>query len=364
MQYNESAIPDVEYGDIPPMAARGLQHDNPFASTVNYKDDARWFSRAQIIESPYTLLEEIRASFQLLMQAFKVPAIVFDSSSGKIHAELLVAGLLGLLPKSMRPATILMGCMWKKDKGLAGLIQSLIVRFADRGIDLYAVQSSEELSVFPETWGIDNAKMRFCPYFYTVTPEDVSNDEIPEKPYIFAGGNSHRDYEPLIEAARQMPDYPFIVATRLLDDRTDLPPNMTVGAVPHKKFMSLMQNAMAVVVPMRRDLSRAAGQQTYLNAMWFAKPTIITNVFAVSDHITHQKDGLVIDGSAEALHHWLQWLTDANNAASVARLSQEAEKTAKRFSFENHVSHLLAILNEAIEQHQPKLKKRLALQAE
>jgi glycosyltransferase involved in cell wall biosynthesis len=364
MRYNESSIPNIEDGDISLPMASGLQNNVPFATTVNYKDDARWFSRAQIIESPYTLSEEIRAFFQLLLQATKVPAIVFDSSSGKIHAELLVAGLLGLLPKSMRPATILMGCMWKKDKGLAGLIQSLIVRFADKGLDLYAVQSSEELSDFPQTWGINKAKMRFCPYFYTVTAEDVSEGAIPEKPYIFAGGNSHRDYEPLIEAARQMPDYPFIVATRLLDDRTDLPSNMIVGTVPHKKFMSLMQNAMAVVVPMRRGLSRAAGQQTYLNAMWFAKPTIITNVFAVRDHITHQKDGLVIDGSSEELHHWLQWLTDKNNAEAVTQLSQEAEKTAKCFSFENHVSYLLAILNEAIEKHQAKTRKYLALQAE
>jgi hypothetical protein len=364
VRYSESSIPSFDNeSDFPILD--GQHSEIPFATTVNYKDDTRWFSRAQIVESPDTITEEIRAFFKLLLQAFKVRAIIFDSSSGKIHAELIAAGVLGLLPKSMRPASILMGCMWKRDKGLAGIIQKMLVRFADAGIDLYAVQSTEELSVFPEIWGVDKAKMRLAPYFYTVTPEDVSAVETPEKPYIFAGGNSHRDYEPLIEAARQMPQQQFIIATRLLDDRTDIPANMTVGAVSHQQFMTLMQNAMAVVVPMKRDLSRAAGQQTYLNAMWFAKPTIITDAFAVRDHVTHEKDGIVIDGSAEELIYWLRWLTDPVNDVKVTRMALAAERTAKdRFTFENHVSHLLTILDEAIESHQAIQKPVFALQAE
>lgn len=363
MQYSESSFPVVDSDEATFPVPNGLDNEIPFATTVNYKDDKRWFSRAQIVESPDTVMEEIRAFINLLLKAFKVPAIIFDSSSGKLHAELIAAGVLGLLPRSMRPASILMGCMWKRDKGLAGIIQKMLVRFADAGIDLYAVQSTEELTVFPETWGVDKAKMRLAPYFYTVTPADLSEPETPEKPYIFAGGNAHRDYEPLIEVARQMPEQQFIIATRLLDDRSDIPANMTVGAVPHQKFMSLMQNALAVVVPMKRDLTRAAGQQTYLNAMWFAKPTIITDAFAVCDHVTHEKDGIVIDGSVEELVRWLRWITDPTNDVKVTRLALAAERTAKdRFTFENHVSDLLAILDEAIEAHQATKKPVFALQ--
>jgi glycosyltransferase involved in cell wall biosynthesis len=354
VHYNKSSISAIENTNSMFSNAGEVMNETPFATTVNYKDDARWFARAQIVESPDTILEEIQVFIKLLQKVFKdkVPAIIFDSSSGKLHVELIVAGILGLLPKSIRPASILMGCMWKRDKGLAGIIQKMLVRFSDNGIDLYAVQSTEELTVFPETWGVDKAKMRLVPYFYTVTPVDVSPIETPDKPYIFAGGNSHRDYEPLIEAARQMPEQQFIIATRLLDDRTDIPANMTVGAVSHAKFMSLMQNALAVVVPMKRDLTRAAGQQTYLNAMWFAKPTIITDAFAVRDHITHEQDGIVIDGSAEELIRWLRWLTDPVNNVRVTQLALAAERTAKdRFTFENHASRLLTILDEAIEAH-------------
>jgi hypothetical protein len=365
VHYSESSIPSIDNNESALPIPSGLHSEIPFATTVNYKDDTRWFSRAQIVESPDTVTEEIRAFVKLVLKAFQVRAIIFDSSSGKIHAELIAAGVLGLLPKSIRPAAILMGCMWKRDKGFMGMIQKMLVRFADAGIDLYAVQSTEELTIFPETWGVNKAKMRLAPYFYTVTPADVSADKMPEKPYIFAGGNSHRDYEPLVEAARQMPEQQFIIATRLLDNRTDIPANMTVGSVTHQKFMSLMQNALAVVVPMKRDLSRAAGQQTYLNAMWFAKPTIITDAFAVRDHVSHEKDGIVIGGSTEELVHWLHWITDPVNDVKVTRLALAAERTAKdRFTFENHVEHLLDILDEAIENQQTEKKPVLALQTE
>jgi hypothetical protein len=286
--------------------------------------------------------------FRILGTARSASVMLLNSSSGKLYPELIASAALGFVPRRRRPIIAMMGSMWDVEPGLKYQMERIFVRLANRAIDRFIVQSSEELTVFPKTWGIEPPKMRLCLYFYTFTEEDLAAPAPEPGDYIFAGGNSHRDYEPLVEAARQMPDLKFLIATSRLRSGPGLPSNVTVRDVPHAEFVQLMRAARAVVVPMRPMRTRAAGQQTYLNAMLLRKPTVIKDSFAVHDHVRDKENALIVDGSPQSYVDAIRWVLDPANADRVARLCEEAHRSAKNdFSFEKHVSCLLSTMDEA-----------------
>ncbi len=324
----------------------------PFATTVDYGEVPRWLSRARSLVQPVpdhpTLRHELTVLFRLLRAVHREKALILQSST-RLHGELLASMWVGLWPRKWRPVIVIMGCMWQRDPGLRGLIEQVVVRLADRGIRRYAVQSTDEMTLFPATWGISAAKTRYCPFFYTITERDVITPPPPAGDYIFAGGNSHRNYAPLIEAARQMPERQFVIATDRLKALDDLPPNVTARPVPREEYMRLMSSSAVVVVALQQGLSRSVGQQTYLNAMWLGKPALVTDTTGVRDYIRDGETALIVDGSAEDYVRKLRWVFDPANRAEVARIAQKGQQTAReQFTYENHVACLLDILDEAL----------------
>lgn len=322
-----------------------------FATTVDYRDDARYAAQAHLIlESPAhfpTMADELNMLWRILQIARQEQLLLLRSSWGRLNPDVIAAALLGLLPAHSRPILVLKGCMWEPDKGVKGVLVRRLVQLADRAIRLYAVQSSEELTLFPQTWGLSAGKTRLCPYFYTLTEQDLTLPPPPVEEYVFAGGNSHRRYEPLIEAAKQFSNRHFIFATDRLAGQ-ELPPNVTAKPVPHRQFVALMQGAAVVVVPLQAGLHRASGQQTYLNAMWLGKPTIVAETLAVRDHITHGETALITDGTAASYVQALQYVFAPGNQEKVRKMAVRAKEVVEsQFSFANHVTHLLQVVAEA-----------------
>lgn len=323
-----------------------------FATTVNYGHDAQWGARAHpilpLLGKDPGMGTQLSVLAGIISSAFREQALLLDSSSGNLHPELLASAFIGLWP-GRKPAIVLQGCMWQQDAGLKGVIQHQIVRLADRAITRYAVQSTEELTLFPQTWGVSAAKTRLCPYFFTITDGDRQTAGVVEDDFVFAGGNSHRDYLPLIEAARRLPEREFVLATNRLQGIAEIPTNVIARPVPHMEFMRLLLSARVVVVPLAQGLNRAVGQQTYLNAMLMGKPTIISNAPGVHDHVRDNETALVVDGSAQSYVDALNWMSDPGNCGKVAAMCAAAQKdVAERFTYERHVARLLAVLDEAI----------------
>ncbi|HEX2698717.1 MAG TPA: glycosyltransferase [Acidimicrobiales bacterium] len=324
-----------------------------FATTVGYGDHPGWAARGTLVSptlgSRHGALDEARHLARVLRAIRRFDALVLDSSSGRFHPDLVALAVLPLLRRRRRPVVVFMGCMWEPDDGWLGRLQRLAVRLADRSITLYAVQSSAELGTFPRTWGVDGDKVRFVPYFFTLTDDDVAVPLAPpDRPYVFAGGDSHREYGPLLETARRLPGTDFVLATRCLEDATDLPPNVRAGSVSRAVFMEQLRGAAAVVVPLRRQLARAAGQQTYLNAMRLGKPTVVVDSPGVEDHVRDGATAVVVDGSAQAYERALGRLLDPARAGEAARMGEAARAdVSERFTFLRHADRLLEILDEA-----------------
>ena len=169
----------------------------------------------------------------------------------------------------------------------------------------------------------------------------------PLENLIFSGGNSHRDYDPYLEAIASLPEHNFFIASHLLDGRK-LPSNVRTGQVPRPEFIRLMRASAAVVVPLRRDLNRAVGQQTYLNAMLLEKPTIVTNTLGVRDHIKNGETALVVDGTPESYVKAISRVFDPSNHDEIETLRKAARQAVlSQYSFEIHVARLLEVLDEA-----------------
>lgn len=326
-------------------------HKPGFVTSINYMENKKFASRVSFLvkrPQPGKFSDGVRILWRVLCLAPKGERMLLSSSWGTWHPELMAAAIMGLLPKSKRPSIYLLGCMWEPDRGVRGVLERMIIKLADRAIDRYIVQSTEEMAIFPPMWRVSPGKLRYCPFFYSIRERDLpSNQETRPEEYIFAGGNSMRDYEPMVEAARSLPQHKFIIATNLLHGRDDLPSNFEAKPVSHNQFVSLLYSSSATVVPVKSGLHRAAGQQTYLNAMWLGKPTIVTDTLGVHDHIRHKETGLIVDGSPESYIEALNWVYDPNNKGAVARLNAAAKREVEeKFSFERHIERLLEIMDE------------------
>jgi len=333
-----------------------------FATTIDYVLHVPCFaSRArQIVVPPYqplveySLADQARLFWRVVRAARRERALLLFSSRGTLKPELMAILFISFWPKRWRPVIVLNGDMWEPNPGLRGRIERLIIRLADRAITRYAVYSSAELKIFPENWGIAPAKVRFTPYLFSITAKDMQQEAPPPAGHIFAGGNSFRDYLPLVEAARLMPEHTFILATRRLDDCTDLPPNVIAHQVPHAEFVRLMRSAAAVVVPMRQGLRRSTGHQTYLNGMWLKKPTIVNDVYGVRDHVRHGETGLIVSGTPQSYVEALRWVLDPANQAAVQQMCANAALDVDtRFNDESHARALLAVMDDALQNGGP-----------
>lgn len=334
-------------------------HETLFATTFVRFQQSRAAQRIHVLDMPYvppakhSNWDELKRVLWILRAARREKILLLNSSSGRYQPDTMALALLGFLPKRFRPKVAFLGDMWQPNSGLRHRLDRMIVKLADRSVDRYFVHSSEEVKNFPAFWGLDKSKVRLCLYFWSARESDLTAPPPPQEDFVFAGGNSHRDYEPLLEAARQMPDQKFVFATFRLGG-LDLPPNVIAKQVPHEEFIRLMRASRAVVTPIKQGLHRSAGQQTYLNAMLFCKPSIVNETNGARDHIQSGVDGIIVDGSPQSYIDALRWVLDPKNAAEVDQMQQLAHRhTSERFSLQKHLDHVVNLMMELNETPSP-----------
>lgn len=153
--------------------------------------------------------------------------------------------------------------------------------------------------------------------------------------YIFAGGDTERDYPTLLSAAEHLP-YRVIISAfdRTAFNGLTIPSNVEIVSTSQKEYLELFSNAALIVVPLRKNTLRFAGQQTYLSAMAMGKPVIVADAGA-DEYIQNGETGIVVEpGNAVELRHAiLRTMQDVPFAERIARQGQvaAAKYTAKRY---------------------------------
>ncbi|MFQ5408998.1 MAG: glycosyltransferase family 4 protein [Anaerolineales bacterium] len=332
--------------------------DGSFATTFRSAcRDPRFAARARLIPVPEGLDKLPRGPFNpadewslfraVLRAARRENALLLFSSRGRLKPELLAAAYIGFWPARRRPAIVFYGEMYEPSPGLRHWVERIVVRLANRAIRRFVVYSEAECETFSQTWGVAREKLRACRFYRLATARNESPAQKPTAGHVFAGGNSYRDYEPLVEAARRMPAQQFVICTSRLDGRDDLPPNVRAGLVSPNEFVDLIATAAVVVVPMQMGTRRIAGMLTYLQAMWMKKPTIVSDALGARDYVRPGETGLVVDGTPAGYVQAIRYLLAPENAARVEQLCAQAHAAVRdEFTLENHVTQLLSVLDE------------------
>lgn len=294
------------------------------------------------------LVVSIRRLFTLLKWAQHSEVIILDSTSGPLQPDLAACILIRFFKR--KPVIVMTGDMWNRGNIVKYSLQKLSIKLADRVIQRYVVQSLGEKEIFPKLWGVAPQKVQVCLYHFTFTDDEIGNYEVAEKGYIFAGGNPSRNYDLLLDAARLLPNRKFVVAARTLNGRKDIPANVQVVQVGHQEFIRLMRQADMVITPLRAGGTRAAGQQTYLNAIRMGKISIVNgkDVLGVTDYIQNYTNGIVFDGTPQALRKTIEWVYDPTNREAVKNIQRDAPNSVKEFTYERHLRTMASIIEGTI----------------
>ena len=309
-----------------------------FFTTLHYPLRAAWVRRAEMLD-PQASGAGLRLVRDVLGAARRHDVLVLN---GSLHTEQLAAATVALRHRSRR--LVLADCTWETGGRLFDRLATRAgIRAIDRAEVTYCVLSTAELESFPRNWRVDPTRMRFTPWCHTLSDEEL---ELPvsDGEYAFAGGDSMRDYRPLLDAADGLA-MPIRIAARrqLTRSGATLPANVTAESTSPERFTELMAAARVVVVPLADSEDRSAGQGTYLNAMALGKPVIVPDVLGVRDYIVPGRTGIIVaPGDGAAMRSALEWVDSDGNRDAVREIGARARDAARhRFGPESYIEGLL-----------------------
>lgn len=333
-----------------------------FMTTILYPQHPDWEQRATMIDRdarsiPATLkrlvAEGRRHEAAVLMGA--VPA-------RKGYVDLLAAARLARMPNG--PLVVVSECTWEpgsrtlSDK-LGRVLPALgghlpidgITKAAIRRLDgprtIFCVLSESERAPFAATWGIDAARVAVTHFSSSLSPEELTAPT-ERGDFVFAGGDPLRDHQVLVDAAEGLGAEVHMATRRWKPTAPErVPRNVHVGPVPHEEFVRLLRGCGAVAVPLAASRIRSSGQQTFLNAMAYRKPVIITDALGVSDYLTDGEHARIVPvGDARAMHEALAWVLDPANRGEVDAMVDRAFELVSRWYLPGHYEgRLMAVVD-------------------
>ncbi len=315
---------------------------------------------AQILSSfPYTASAEdlrrfrttskvagVRSSLRFLREVWAARKTADVLLIEGVIPQMWVAWLQTYLP-GCRLKVIVAECLWgREEASLRGSIKFGLMRLILSRVDRCILYAKADIPRFSKYYQVNPAKFVFVPFHNTLHPHRYTYKEIPGN-YIFSGGNSDRDYAPLVEAMRSVDAQCFIACGSAVLKGLNLPTNVyRVEANPHQ-FRQLLKSSAIVVVAMKGGLLRSAGQQTILNAMRLGKPVIISDPEGAADYLVNGETGLTVPpGDASALQQAIEMLL--RNPVEVSRIGAKAQKASVGFTTQNTAARVCAVADELI----------------
>ena len=294
-------------------------------------DDPTWTREVRLLDSRG--VGYLRLQARVLRALPRIDVIIVNGAIGlrSGYRDLVAA----VLVRRLRPSTwiVVSDATWETGSralarlGLpAGLVAG-VARVALRALDgprvVYCVLSQAEVTGFARTWGVDVSRVRFTPFCHTLSEQELSTPPVPElAARVFSGGNSLRDHQTVLAALRELEVDGFLATSAALGP---LPARVRAGAVDHDQFVQRMASAHVVVVSLRDDTPRSAGQQTYLNALALGRPLVVSDAKGVRDHVEAGRHALVVPvGDTGALAAAVRsLLDDPDHARRLAHAGRE-----------------------------------------
>ena len=261
-------------------------------------------------------------------------------------SDIFFAILQAVVPGRKAPC-IMIDCLWSRSPDrLKMLVQKRLIKLGEKGVDKYLVWARREIKAYSEAFGLPEHKLMFIPYHTTLDTFDVTPWD---GGYIFSGGNFGRDYKTLITAVKGLPVKVLIASTdpQLFVD-ISIPNNVEVRGFGHVEYLQKMAGCLINVVCLDKGILRSGGQQTFLNSMWFGKPTIVTDPEGAADYITHGEDGfLVPPRDPIALRRTIELLL--KQPETISEMGIKAAQRVKFHTTEDFFKMIVSITHSVIE---------------
>jgi glycosyltransferase involved in cell wall biosynthesis len=265
---------------------------------------------------------------------------------GAGRSDTLFALLQSCLPFRRIPC-VKIDCLWSRHPSPSRhLLKKITLKIVSRTLDRFVVWSAREIYSFSEAFDLPTDKFVFIPY-HTTFVEYL--DPVPtEGDYIFSGGNSERDYKTLIQAVRGLPVKLLIASTTPgIPPEVSIPDNVDLTGYTHEEYVRAMASCLLCIVPLAPGLLRSAGQQTFLNAMWLGKPTIVTDPEGAGDYISHGVDGLLVPpNDPVALRDAIVLLL--NDPQKARMMGAKAREKARRYTTDEHFRRIISLVTDVV----------------
>lgn len=160
------------------------------------------------------------------------------------------------------------------------------------GASVTVVYSRRQLDVQAKLLKVPATKFVFVPYKANHSKSPPITLQIGG--YVFAGGNSRRDYQTLFDAVRDTGIPVIVSATNpKVYVNLDVPENVVLLAAREPAFARLMAASRFVVVPIVPHLVRGAGEASVCNAMWHSRPVICADNISAFEYVEDGVTGYV-----------------------------------------------------------------------
>lgn len=261
-------------------------------------------------------LAECAYAWQLLKECDANTVLIANGSTGLW----LFVGLLNRLLYRTKRKVLCWEIYLEVDKEWKRKLMSAALK----GMTLSVLWSRKQIEPHSNFLGIPEDRFIFLPYKANHSKDP--HYDLPTNRFVFAGGNSKRDYRCLVEAVKGTSVLVVISATDPAVRKTIEPlPNIIVLSAPEPAFAQLQAASFFVVVPTIYTGLKGTGEANFCNGMWHGKPVIAADSIAAEDYILDGETGYVVpSGDSAALRERILELW--NDRQRVAEMGQAARK--------------------------------------
>jgi glycosyltransferase involved in cell wall biosynthesis len=258
----------------------------------------------------------------------------------------VVYGLVNRLIKQKGPLHVMRDFHINLERGgVAYRLKNLLLKAAIPGIDFFLCTSTQERFIYSRLFNISPSRLFFYPDF----PIASWFDQKPHacRDYVFAYGNSDRDFDTLIRAAALF-HAPVLILSQTYVPKTPVPEHVTLirNFVPLNDLMELIGTCRLMILPLQ-SYWIAAAQNSMLETMALGRPLIVTANLATLEYATHLKTAFFVEaGDASSLSQAINYLWAHPDEAEA--MGQQAREHAQQLVYKK-LPFFTSVLNQVME---------------
>lgn len=318
-----------------------MEKDLKILTNIGTQASPAWKDKTTILQARPGTLNTFILSLKLYLRKKDFDLVIVSGGKAGVFFSLLQS----LLPFK-KTSTLMLDCLWYRAKNpFKRVLKRIQLRLMSRSVRLFLVWAKREIQAYSSEFGIPHEKLRFFPYHTTCEVYDCS---VEKGDYLFSGGNWNRDYKTLVEAARGL-KLKVVLATNnhLLLEGIDLPENVQVISATDYQFYDLLAKSKMVVVPMAKGFLHSGGQQTFLNAMFWGKPVIVTDPEGANDYIEDKKNGILVKpGEVGELRDAISYILE--NPEQVQKMVEEAQRKTREMTTVRFFQRIIELAQEIV----------------